>query len=155
MGKKNECLNLLHPTAKRVAVLFTLWNLSASGAQSTDGLQLCSRSFIFSWTFLPGGSLPAQLALMLTEVYILHVAGLCHSYMLSKVSHALPGVTGTESDPQHSQIMIMIHLCCVCILVMLGNIYFTQDVYFRHTFLLVLYRSRNLIYFLFGAKLLS
>lgn len=80
---------------------------------------------------------------MLAEVYILHVAGLCHSYMLSKVSHALPGMTGTESGPEHSQIMIMIHLCCVCVLVMLGNIYFIQDVYFRHTFLLVLYRSRN------------
>lgn len=151
-GKKKECLCLLHPAVKHVAEPFGLWNLSALGAQSTDGLQLFSRSFIFSWTFLAGGSLPA-VALTLTEVCILHVAGLCHSYMLNKVSHALPGMDRDRISPQHSQIVILIHLCCACILVMLGNAYFTQDVYFRHTFLLVLCRSRNWMYFVFGAKL--
>lgn len=43
--------------------------------------------------------------------------------------------------------------CCVCVLVVLGNVYFSQGLYFRYRFLVVLYRSRNWLYFIFGAKL--
>lgn len=152
-GREKECWSLLHPTAK-CELSTSLCENSVAGAQTCDGLQLCSRSFISSCIFLLGESLPATV-LTLSPVCISGVAGFCCSYICWVTGHTPCLVwSGTELGLRIVGLWFWYtHFCCVCILVALGNIYFSWGLYFRYTILVVLYKTRNWIHLIFWAKL--